>query len=147
EPIPKLPPQHQIGRWKKAVPAAAMLLFCFSLVLAVALMASTPEISEKPQPPGDNKREMKSTAALKPGIWHDLLDEKPVVRVKPERFAWHFDPDRKELWWDTEDDCLIRIGSTQSLDYEMEVTFEQAVLSGLRGLALGLPPAAAQPPN
>jgi hypothetical protein len=144
EPEPPLVPAPTPARPWKGVAAGAGAFLCLGLALLVAYWIWP----EKPQPqPSVGDPGKKARAALQPGVWYDLLEEEPTVVFHPERFARVFDPAKKELWWDTRGDCLIRLGSTRSDDYEIEATFEQTQLAGHRGLFFGRPPLKGEKPN
>ncbi len=122
-------------------PRRTVLVGSLLTVVALALLVVFHPWS--PAPPG--KTALQPTAPRAsveptPGVWNNLLDEPPSILLRPERFAHQFNPGKKELWWDTQGDSLIHLGVSRSQGYEVEVTLDQPVLAGHRGLFLGLPP-------
>ena len=138
---PALPKTPRVPWTRVMIGGAAVFL------VAALLLAFQPWRS----PPSDDREVVvpprRPKAVAQPGGWNELLDdEEPTVLFHPNKFVMKLDPVRKQLWWDTKGDCMIRLGTTRNADFEIEATFEQVLLAGHRGLFLGGPPATKQRP-
>jgi serine/threonine protein kinase len=76
-----------------------------------------------------------------PNTWYDLLDQPPVVlREPPGNFRRHFDPVKKELWFDTGELCLLQLGETTAGDFDLEISLQQNQFNQGAGIFLGYQP-------
>ncbi|MCI0455529.1 MAG: serine/threonine protein kinase [Gemmataceae bacterium] len=139
-PIALVPTERRSLTWPRRLllPTAGVLAALGLVLLVVWKPWDSPSNSRpegKPEPGG-------GAAIPEPGVWHNLLDKEPTTLIHPKQvFLKQFDPG-KSLFWNTMGDCLFRLGSAPTPDYEVEITVEQSRLIGHRGLFLGCRPLA-----
>jgi eukaryotic-like serine/threonine-protein kinase len=129
-------------RW--LLPAAAGALALLGVVLLLVFKPWDDSPGPRPAGAGGTTRPQNGArvrepgaARPEPGKWHNLLEKEPDVLISPKNdFVKRFDRGKK-YFWHTMGDCVFRLGSTEALDYEVEITLEQSRLSGHRGLFLG----------
>ncbi len=110
------------------------------LAAGALLLAMKQQASKNPENPNIADSHSEQRPAPIPGVWFEMLTEKPQTIVWPENSTysrWNYEPENHVARVNCTDVCLLETGSIEASDYDLEVRFSSQPWVGGVGVFLG----------